>query len=280
MRLFAAVAACAILAASAQAAPAPAPPAPGEADWRTPDPQNILVIDTNRGRIMFELSPEVAPLATARVRELARAGFYDGRAFFRVIDDFMDQTGDPTDTGKGGSSKPNLPPEFTFRRGADVAFTSLDSAGGVEQGFIGVMPVISQPLQLAALTADGKVKAYAGFCPGVGGMARAEAPDSANSQFFLMRGVTPALDQKYTPFGRVIAGMDVVRAIKIGEPPPPPMDKMLTVRVLADLPTAGRPTVRVIDTAGPWFRATAARAKIEKAADYSICDLDLPNQIK
>ena len=281
MKLLAAAVACAILAYSAQAAPAhsPAPP-PAEADWRSPDPQNVLVIDTNKGRIIFELAPDIAPLAAARVRELARAGFYDGRAFFRVIDDFMDQTGDPTDTGKGGSSKPNLPPEFTFRRGGDLPFTTLESSEGVEQGFVGPMPVVSQPLELAALTADGKVKAYAGFCPGVGGMARAEAPDSANSQFFFMRGATPALDQKYTPFGRVIAGMDVVRAIKIGEPPAPPMDKMLTVRVLADLPTAGRPTVRVIDTAGPWFRAMAARVKIKKVVDYSICDLDLPNQIK
>ena len=74
-------------AAARKAPPAPAPAAtPTEADWRTPDPQNVLVIDTSKGRVIFEMAPQVAPLAVARVRELARAGFYDGRAFFRVID--------------------------------------------------------------------------------------------------------------------------------------------------------------------------------------------------
>ena len=106
------------LARAKTAAPGAMAAAPTAADWRTPDPQDILVIDTNRGRIMIELSPKVAPQSAARVRDLARAGFYDGRAFFRVIDNFMDQTGDPTDTGAGGSSQPNLPPEFTFRRDA------------------------------------------------------------------------------------------------------------------------------------------------------------------
>ena len=62
-----------------------------EPDWRTPDPQNILVIDTNRGRLLVELVPEAAPGHVERVRQLAREGVYDGRTFFRVIDRFMAQ---------------------------------------------------------------------------------------------------------------------------------------------------------------------------------------------
>lgn len=225
------------------------------------------------------MAPQVAPLTVARVRDLARAGFYDGRAFFRVIDNFMDQTGDPQDNGQGQSTQPNLPPEFTFRRGADTPLVVVIKEGGAEAGFLGPMPVISQSMDLALFTADHKVKAFGTFCPGVAGMARAEAEDSGNSQFYLMRAVTPALDQKYTPWGRAISGLDVIRAIKVGEPVLPPQDTVTKVRVLADIPAAERPSVRVVDPAGPWFKAEVDRVGKEKAVGVSICDFDLPADI-
>lgn len=270
--------------AAALAAKRPAPPAPAAApvaaDWRTADPQNVLIIDTSKGRIVVELAPAAAPAAVAQVRALARAGTYDGRAFFRVIDNFMDQTGDPKDDGTGGSTRPNLPPEFTFRRNAATPLAAVGHEGGTDVGFVGSLPVVSQSLDLAPLTSDHKVNAWGTFCPGVAGMARSDAPDSANSQFFLMRAAQTNLDQKYTPFGRVIAGMDVVRAIKIGEPPTPPMDTMTKVRVLADLPPAERPAVRVIDPAGPWFRAKLERQRADTRAEPQICDIDLPAEAK
>ena len=111
-------------------------------------------------------------------------------------------------------------------------------------------------------------------------MARAQTPDSGNSQFFLMRAANSSLDQNYTPWGRAIAGQDVINAIKTGEPVEAPQDKMLTVRVLADIPAAQRPSVRVIDTAGPWFRAQVEHLRVAKVVDFSMCDLDLPSQVK
>jgi peptidylprolyl isomerase len=273
----------ALLVTTAVAAPRPArPPAassPAASDWRTPDPQDVLVIETNKGRIVVELAPRIAPAAAARVRELAHQKVYDGLSFFRVIDEFMDQTGDPQNDGTGGSPLPNLPPEFEFRRGADIPFTVVDHLDGQESGFVGSMPVISQPLALAAMTADNRVHAYGTFCAGVAGMARAQAPDSANSQFFLMRAPRLVLDRQYTPFGRVIAGEDVVRAIKLGEPPEAPADRMLTVRVLADLPAASRPKIRVIDTASPWFAGYLARFRVEHGPAFTICDLELPSDV-
>jgi peptidylprolyl isomerase len=262
------------------AAPPPSPAAPSEADWRAPDPQNVLVIDTNRGRIIVELAPLAAPKSAAQVRDLARSGFYDGRAFFRVIDDFMDQTGDPQDNGLGGSTKPNLQGEFTFRRGGTTPMIVIDSEGGREKGFLGALPVMSQPAALASMTVDHTVNAAPMFCAGVVGMARATDPDSGNSQFFLMRNAQHNLDGQYTAVGRVIAGEDVVKSIKTGEPVAPPQDKMLKVRVLADIPTAERPSVRVIDTGGPWFAAEVARVKAEKLVGLSPCDLNLPSQVK
>jgi len=276
--------ALALAALSLSAAAAPAAPqavaAPGPADWRIPNPNDVLVIDTNRGRILLELVPEVAPQFAARARQLAHEHFYDGLSFFRVIEDFMDQTGDPQNTGAGGSKMPDLPAEFTFRRGADTPFVLGYAPGATQVGFIKSLPVMSQNMMLAPMTRDGKVQAWTLFCPGVAGAARSGDPDSANSQFFLMRADYPKLEKQYTAFGRVIAGQDVIRAIKTGEPVADPQDRMERVRLLADLPAGERPTVRVIDPAGPWFTAELARLRAQQGAGFSACDVTIPSEVK
>ncbi len=266
----------------ATAAPAkPAgPAAPAAVDWRSPDPNDVLVIDTNKGRILVEMLPEVAPKHVAQVRALAHEGFYDGQRFFRVIDKFMDQTGDPQNNGQGGSSKPNLAAEFTFRRGSDLPFVMAADQTVAEVGFIKSLPVMSQSMMLAAMTKDQKVTAWGLYCQGVMGMARDSTPDSANSQFFLMRYPYPSLDKNYTAWGRVIAGLDVVRDIKAGEPVADPQDRMEHVRLLADIPEASRPKIRVIDPKGPWFRAEIVRVRAAKGADFTACDIEIPAEVK
>jgi peptidylprolyl isomerase len=112
------------------------------------------------------------------------------------------------------------------------------------------------------------------------GMARDDNPDSGNSQFFLMRYPYPSLERKYTAWGRVISGQDVVRAIKVGEPVEEPQDRMERVRLLADLPEKDRPKVRVIDPQGPWFKAEVARVRAAKGADFTACDVDIPVEVK
>ncbi|HFC05622.1 MAG TPA: peptidylprolyl isomerase [Rhizobiales bacterium] len=76
------------------------------------DLENTLYLDTEKGRVVIELKPDVAPGHVARIKELAREGFYDGLDFHRVIDGFMAQGGCPDGTGMGGSSKPDLKAEF------------------------------------------------------------------------------------------------------------------------------------------------------------------------
>ena len=153
----------------------------------TPDPENTLIIETTKGRVVIELRPDLAPKHVERIKQLAREGFYDGIPFHRVIDGFMAQTGCPKGTGTGGSNYPNLKAEFN---------------------------------------AEPHVR-------GVCSMARAQSPDSANSQFFIVFDDASFLDNKYTVWGRVIDGMENVDKITRGEPPAKP-DKMLTVRVAAD----------------------------------------------
>jgi peptidylprolyl isomerase len=259
---------------------APAPAKPAEADWRTPSPETVLVIDTNKGRVLVELVPEVAPNHAARLQDLTRAGVYDGRTFFRVIDRFMAQTGDPTNTGEGGSQLPNLKAEFTFRRAADTAFVPMAAPAGLEVGYLKSLPVVSQAWSWSQMTSDRKVAAWGTYCPGVVGMARDEDNNSANSQFFLMRQPYPSLDKRYTAFGRVISGLDVVRAIKTGEPVPAPQDLMQKVRLLSDIPEGERPKVRVIDPRGAWFAAETKRLRTLKGADFSLCDIDLPVEVR
>ncbi len=256
-----------------------APAAPAAADFRAVDPDNMLVVDTNKGRIIVELSPFAAPNHVARIKTLAKQHFYDGQTFFRVIEDFMDQTGDPTNKGDGNSALPNLKAEFTFRRGADLPMTMAAAPSDGPVGFIGVLPVKSQPDDLMAMTVDGKVIAWPLFCSGVMGMARSGELDSANSQFFFMRGPYPSLEKKYTAWGRVVLGDDVVRAIKLGEPPIDP-DNMLTVRLGSDMPPADRPKVYVLDNKSASFKALIDVARAAKGSDFSICDVEIPAQVR
>jgi peptidylprolyl isomerase len=150
------------------------------------DPENTLIMDMTHGRVVIEMLPYVAPGHVARIKELAREGFYDGIVFHRVIDGFMAQTGDPTGTGMGGSGK--------------------------------------------------KLKAEFSKTPhvrGVVSMARAQDPNSGDSQFFICFDDATFLDRQYTAWGRVIEGMENVDKIKRGEPVSNP-DKIITMRVAAD----------------------------------------------
>ncbi|MBK67739.1 MAG: peptidylprolyl isomerase [Rickettsiales bacterium] len=83
------------------------------------DQDNLLTLETNKGTVVIEMRPDLAPKHVARIKELASSGFYDGIVFHRVIEGFMAQTGDPTGTGTGGSGQ-NIDAEFSnapFDRG-------------------------------------------------------------------------------------------------------------------------------------------------------------------
>jgi peptidylprolyl isomerase len=85
------------------------------------DPENAIVIDTNKGQIIIKLRTDIAPKHAERIKTLAREHFYDNVPFHRVIEGFMAQTGDGQNhNGTGGSKYPNLQAEFSnepFKRG-------------------------------------------------------------------------------------------------------------------------------------------------------------------
>ncbi len=151
------------------------------------DPENTLVMETTKGRVVIKLRPDLAPGHVERIKLLAREGFYDGIVFHRVIDGFMAQVGCPHGTGTGGSSYPDLKQEFN---------------------------------------AEPHVR---GICS----MARAQNPNSANSQFFIVFDDARFLDKQYTVWGQVVEGMENVDQIKRGEPVRDP-DSIVSMKVMAD----------------------------------------------
>lgn len=274
--------------ATAEAAPAPVESAAVTFDapdsaWRTPDPDNLLYIDTTYGRMIVELYPEIAPGHVERVKTLANAGFYDGLKFHRVIDGFMNQTGDPKGDGTGDSGMPDLEAEFTFRRGADMPVALLTSAstpGGVmDLGFYKALPVATQPSAQGILTKDGKVEAHGLHCPGVTSAARTSDPNTANSQFFLMRGRAPHLDAQYSIWGKVIAGGDLVQKIKLtevnGQPVEVTPDVMEDVYLGSSLDEGDRADIQVLDTNSDAFQTYIA--SLEDDGSYpDICEVEIP----
>ena len=237
--------------------------------WHPIDPANALVIDTTKGRIVVALEPRLAPHAVERVKRLARMRVYDGLLMWRVVDtpgfNFV-QTGDPHNHDGDRSALPDLRAEFTANIPAsEIRFVRR---GLAPEGFLGVTPV-------GASYASGTPRVWGAYCAGVMGMGRERDVDSANAEIFFMRGTTRNFDHDYTVVGRIVAGLDVIRAAAIGVPPKHP-DRMLRVRVLSDLPASTRPSIEVLDTNSEEFDRLVTAARRAHGADFSVCDITVP----
>lgn len=102
-------------------------------------PVHSLIMTLETGDVRIRLREDLAPGHVARIVENAEEGFYDGVVFHRVIDGFMAQGGDPTGTGRGGSSKPDLKAEFSREphvRGACSMARTSDPNSANSQFFI------------------------------------------------------------------------------------------------------------------------------------------------
>ncbi len=147
-----------------------------------PEANEVAIIKTTEGEMVVEFWTEVAPKTVENFKKLARKGFYDGTCFHRVIPSFMIQGGDPL---------------------------TKDASREEEWG-----------------TGDPGYKVKAEFNDrshkrGVLSMARSADPDSAGSQFFICHGAPSFLDKKYTTFGKLIKGDDVLEKIATTKTHPP-----------------------------------------------------------
>ncbi|KAK6619362.1 Peptidyl-prolyl cis-trans isomerase-like 1 [Polyplax serrata] len=134
----------------------------------------FAVLETSMGDVTLELYWKHAPKTCANFAELARRGYYNNTKFHRIIRDFMIQGGDPTGTGRGGSS-------IYGKEFADEIHEDLKHAGA-----------------------------------GILSMANS-GPDTNGSQFFITLAPTQWLDGKHAIFGRVSAGMAVVKKLGLVE---------------------------------------------------------------
>lgn len=167
------------------------------------DPENTMIIELKDGEVVVALRPDLAPKHVEQIKSLVRSGDYDNIAFHRVIEGFMAQTGDVQfgDLADGYSSQ---------RVG-----TGGSSLGNIDAEFS------SEP-----------------FVRGTVGMARAQNPNSTNSQFFITFAPAPFLDGDYTIIGNVETGMEFVDKIKRGDQAQngavTDPDRMISVRIAAD----------------------------------------------
>lgn len=238
-----------------------ASPAQDPANWRKVDPENLLLLTVNKFPIYVELRPDFAPKHVAQIKKIVRAGHYNGTAFHRVIDDFMAQGGEVSAIYMLATPYPQIKAEFTFRR--KPAQQPVQWLKGGHEGYLDGFAVGGQPDALAGMTADQSVQSWARHCSGIASMARADDPDSADTQFFLMRQTAQGLDKKYTIWGRAVIGVEAIRGIKAaaaeeasGKVESP--DKLTKAQIVADMPAAARPVVYVQRTDGPEFAAKLA----------------------
>ena len=150
------------------------------AQAKSPGAGPVIVLETVKGTIEFETYPEEAPKTVARILELVNRNFYNGQRFHRADPNFVVQIGDPVSRD----------------------MSRIDWWGRQGSG---------KPIGIAEITKKRK--------NGVGavGMGHSGVAKDADSQFYITRRVAPELDGKYTVFGKVLKGMDVVAKIQKGD---------------------------------------------------------------
>lgn len=227
------------------------------AAWRTIDPQNLLVMDLADGsRVAIELAAEFAPVHVANIRALARAGYWNGSAIYRVQDNYVVQW------GVNESDKPlpagvvKTPPAEYFRplTGLDVRPLGYPDSYAPMVGHANSWPVAYDPEAGAAWLAH---------CYTSVGAGRDLSPDTGTGgELYAVIGHAPRhLDRNIATVGRVVDGMERLTARprgtgNLGFYEDRAQDvRIARVRLAADIPTGERPAYEVLRSDHPAFGA-------------------------
>ncbi len=262
------------------------------AEWRTPDPQDLLFMQLSTGRVVIELAPDFTPLHAANIRTLVRNHYFDGLAIIRVQDNFVTQWGDPNDDDNGDKSKlrslgnasRTLPPEFTRPIDAKLPWTPLPDGDvyAPEVGFSEGFPVARDP-------ASGQQ--WLAHCYGMVGVARDVAPETGSgSSLYAVIGQAPRrLDRNLAVAGRVLEGMPLLSGLPRGAEPmgfytkPAQRVTIESVRLAADIPAKDRPAIEVLRTGSASFAALVEAKRNGRNAFYArpagkvdLCSIDVP----
>ena len=262
------------------------------AEWRSPDPNNLLYMQLPQGRVVIELASDFTPLHAANIRTLVREHYFDGLAIIRVQDNFVTQWGDPNDDDNGdkskirplGNAKRTLPPEYTRPIDPKLPWTPLPDGDvyAPQVGFSEGFPAARDP-------ASGRE--WLVHCYGMVGVARDVAPDSGNgSSLYVAIGQAPRqIDRNLAIAGRVLEGMPYLSALPRGTGPlgfytqAAQRVPILSVKLAADLPAAQREKLTVLRTDSATFAALIEAKRNRRDAFYTLpagkielCNIDVP----
>lgn len=255
------------------------------ADWRPIDPENVLVMDLkDGGRVVIELAPAFAPVHVANIRALARAGWWDKAAIYRVQDNYVAQWGN----NEGGGPLPpgvvKLPPAEYERplKGLDPRPLGSPDAYAPASGYAEGWPIAWDPKEGVANLVH---------CYGAVGVGRDMSPDTGTGgELYAVIGQAPRhLDRNIALVGRVIDGMEALSARPrgteaLGFYKDRSSDIPITrIRLAADMPAAERPSYEVLRTDSAAFgRYLHARANrhddffIRPAGGVALCNAPVP----
>ena len=261
------------------------------AEWRKPDPQNLIFMQLPTGRVVIELAPDFTPLHAANIRTLVREHYFDGLAIIRVQDNFVTQWGDPNGDDNGDKSKirslgkasKTLPPEFTRAIDPKLPWTALPDGDvyAPEVGFSEGFPVGRDP-------AGGRE--WVAHCYGTVGVARDVAPETGSgSSLYAVIGQARRLDHNLAVAGRVLEGMPLLSGLPRGPEPmgfyakPQQRVTIESVRLAADMPAKDRPAIQVLRTDSASFAALVEAKRNGRNAFYprpagkvDLCSIDVP----
>ncbi len=256
------------------------------ADWRTPDPADLLYMDLAGGRVVIELAPAFAPEHVANIRTLARGGFWDGLTLYRSQDNFVVQFGDVVEDGTPGrpigSARATLPAEFD-RASAGLAFHALPDPDGwsAQAGFVDGFPAAR----------DGRGRTWLAHCYGTLGAGRDMAPDSSNgTELYVVTGQSPRqLDRNITVVGRVLQGMALLSVLPRGTgalgfyEDPAQRTPIGRIRLASEVPAPERTPLQVLRTDTPLFDAVVESRRnrrddwyVRPAGHIDLCNISVP----
>jgi peptidylprolyl isomerase len=243
------------------------------ADWRAPDPEDLLYLDLARGRVVIELASRVAPQHVANLRALARAHYFDGLAIVRVQDNYVVQWDDPghhrpVPAGVGAAV------DFTAARFEPLPDRDIYAP---QVGFLDGFPAARDPHSNTVWLAH---------CYGMVGAGRDDPPESDGTEMYAVIGHAPRqLDRNVALVGRILKGVELLSSLPRGsgemgfyaasEAPVP----IRSVRLAADVPKAERTPIEVLRTNSGTFRAVLdqRRERHEPWFKFSPDQIDLCN---
>lgn len=259
--------------------------------WRTVAPEDLLKITTSEGVIWVELADAFAPTHTARMRELARQDWYDFKVWHRVIDGFMAQGGGAMDNPSISPPTDSMAAEFTIRRDpSQVEVTEIQervinprsNRSRAQAGFWNGFPAATQPAAAAGIMGDGRVDSWLIHCDGAAAMARTSDPNSANAQFYIVRGDGEHLNAQYTVWGKVRDGHEVTYALNegtLGQDRGFQPSFIEDVEVASDLAEDARASIEVMDTGSAAFADYLQAMEAASGEAPDVCEIDVPVRV-